>query len=76
MGSAFSFVGVDYITSVTFNSLQNSKKILRKKKLCLIRKLAYTVSSQINSLEENDLGHLSKSFIHENCDLEEIKTSS
>ncbi len=39
-------------------------------------KTAYTVSSQVNSLEENDLGHFSMSFIHENFHLEEIKTSS
>jgi hypothetical protein len=38
--------------------------------------MAYTDSSQVNSLEENDLGHFSKSFIHESFDLKEIRTSS
>ena len=39
-------------------------------------KVAYTVSSQVNRLEENDIGYFSMSFIHENFDLEGIRTLS
>jgi hypothetical protein len=47
-----------------------------KKSFPLIRKMAYTVSSQVNSLEENDLGYFSRSFIHESFDLKEMRASS
>ena len=61
---------------VTFNALQNGKKILKKKSWEWIRKMAYTVSNQVTDAEENDLGHLPTTFIHKNFLLEEIRTSS